>query len=70
MRMRVRLNGVWQELASSMTVWDFLRQQGIDPEKIGVAVAINREVIPRSRWAEVTIQGEEEIELVYARQGG
>ncbi len=70
--MRVKLNGVWQELDTTgpVTVRDFLRRQGIDPERVGVAVAINREVIPRSRWLMVMIQGGEEIELVYARQGG
>lgn len=47
-----------------------LRALGYDPEQQGVAVAVNAEVVPRSRWAESKIAAGDRIEIVGAKQGG
>ena len=36
----------------------------------GVAVALNGEVVPRSRWGEASLAAGDELEVVGARQGG
>ncbi len=36
----------------------------------GIAVAVNGEVVPRSRWARRAIRGGDAIEVVGASQGG
>ncbi|MCL6528460.1 MAG: sulfur carrier protein ThiS [Thermaceae bacterium] len=42
----------------------------LDATHLGIAVAVNRRVIPRSEWAATSLQEGDTIELVYARQGG
>jgi sulfur carrier protein len=36
----------------------------------GVAVARNGEVVPRGLWADVTVDGGDQIEILTAAQGG
>lgn len=68
--MRVQLNGEPFILSPGTNVEALLRQLRIDPQQIGIAVAINRRVVPRTQWRETTISEGDQIELVYARQGG
>ena len=49
---------------------DLLRALGYDPEQQGIAVAVNAEVVPRSRWADSEIASGDRIEIVGAKQGG
>ncbi|MFK7927867.1 MAG: sulfur carrier protein ThiS [Myxococcota bacterium] len=37
---------------------------------IGVAVAVNKTVVPRSEWATRTLEDADEVELVGVMQGG
>ena len=41
-----------------------------DGGRLGVAVALNQEVLPRRRWAETTVRAGDAIELLTAVQGG
>jgi sulfur carrier protein len=38
--------------------------------RLGVAVALNQEVLPRRRWAETPVRAGDAIELLTAVQGG
>ena len=40
------------------------------PSSRGVAVAIGREVVPRSAWSEMTLTAGDEVEVVTAAAGG
>jgi sulfur carrier protein len=42
----------------------------VDGQKLGVAVARNSEVVPRSRWFVTALADGDEVELVTAVQGG
>lgn len=42
----------------------------LDYEGTHLAVAINHRVVPRARWAETSLNGGEEIEVLTPRQGG
>ncbi|MCU1633882.1 MAG: thiamine biosynthesis protein ThiS [Micrococcaceae bacterium] len=44
--------------------------QPLDERRLGVAVAVNAEVVPRHRWAGVTINDGDDIEVLTAVQGG
>jgi sulfur carrier protein len=44
--------------------------QASDGQKLGVAVARNSEVVPRSRWSLTALADGDEVELVTAVQGG
>ncbi|GAA2848924.1 sulfur carrier protein ThiS [Paenarthrobacter ilicis] len=46
------------------------RGQATDGGKLGVAVARNSEVVPRSQWAATALADGDELELVTAVQGG
>jgi len=36
----------------------------------GIAVAVNNEVVPRSRWAATVLQDGDAVEVITAMQGG
>ena len=44
--------------------------QAADGGKLGIAVARNSEVVPRSQWAATALADGDELELVTAVQGG
>lgn len=44
--------------------------QPADGRRLGVAVAHNCEVVPRSRWSTVEIKEGDDVEIVTAVQGG
>jgi sulfur carrier protein len=44
--------------------------QPVDKKQLGVAVAVNAEVVPRNRWAEVIINDGDDVEILTAVQGG
>ena len=44
--------------------------QPVDGQRLGIAVAVNAEVVPRARWATVEIGDGDDVEIVTAVQGG
>ncbi|NJC22999.1 sulfur carrier protein [Arthrobacter pigmenti] len=44
--------------------------QPIDGARLGLAVAVNATVVPRSQWAERELTEGDDVELVTAVQGG
>ncbi|MBO0715096.1 MAG: sulfur carrier protein ThiS [Acidimicrobiales bacterium] len=67
-RVTVVLNGTKVELAAGSTVAAVVADMGAPPA--GRAVAVNGEVVPRSRWAEVVLSPEDRVEVLTAAQGG
>ena len=65
----ITLNGVRRPLACTALL-DLVRETGHDPERPGIAVAVNGEVIPRLAWARCALRSGDEIEIVGAVQGG
>jgi thiamine biosynthesis protein ThiS len=67
------VNGEWLELSTSsgiIPLSEFLIRYGITTETTGIAVSINRQVVPKSRWAACMLSHQDAIEIVTARQGG
>lgn len=62
--MIVVVNGEAQEVAAGCTVG------ALAPDQRGVAVAVNREIVPRSRWSEARLAEGDRIEILEAAQGG
>lgn len=52
------------------TVRELLATLGLDPERPGMAVAVNAMVIPRSEWGKVQLQPGDRVEIVHAVAGG
>ncbi|HEY8201723.1 MAG TPA: sulfur carrier protein ThiS [Actinomycetota bacterium] len=67
--MRVQLNGQPQDLPDGGLLADAFKHLGIgDPR--GVAVALDGEVVPRSRWPVTRLTEGQIIEILRAVQGG
>jgi sulfur carrier protein len=65
--MRVIVNGEQREIASSRL--DALLSE-LDYEGTHFAIAVNFDVLPKSRWAETALKAGDEIEIITPRQGG
>ena len=65
--MRVIVNGEQREI-SSMRVDALLSE--LEYEGTHFAIALNFDVLPRSRWAETPLKSGDEIEIITPRQGG
>ena len=65
--MRVIVNGEPREIAS--TSIDALLGE-LEYEGTHFAIALNYDVLPKSRWAETSLKTGDEIEIITPRQGG
>jgi sulfur carrier protein len=65
--MRVIVNGEAREIASARV--DALLGE-LEYEGTHFAIALNYDVLPRSRWAETALKTGDEIEIITPRQGG
>jgi len=65
--MRVIVNGEPKEVASSRV--DALLGE-LDYQGTHFAIAVNYDVLPKSRWADTALKTGDEIEIITPRQGG
>jgi sulfur carrier protein len=65
--MRVIINGQAREI-SSRSVDALLGE--LEYEGAHFAIALNYDVVPKSRWAETALKSGDEIEIITPRQGG
>ncbi len=66
--MEIFVNGEKRPLPQPLTVVQLLQQLGLSDAR--VAVAVNRQVIPRSRHEAYRLQDEDRVEIVRAIGGG
>jgi sulfur carrier protein len=67
--MRIRLNGRPEDLPDGGLVADVLDRLGMSDPR-GVAVAVDGEVVPLSRWSTTPLAEGQTIEVLRAVQGG
>ena len=67
--MNIRLNGDDKSVEVA-TITELLRSMGVAEAARGVAVAVNGEVVPRSRWSEAGLKPGDDIEVVRPFAGG
>ena len=65
--MRVIVNGEQREINASRL--DALLRE-LEYEGTHFAIAVNYDVLPKSRWAETMLKAGDEIEIITPRQGG
>jgi sulfur carrier protein len=65
--MRVIVNGEQREIEAARV--DALLSE-LEYEGTHFAIALNFDVLPRSRWAETPLKNGDEIEIITPRQGG
>jgi sulfur carrier protein len=66
--MKITLNGEDHEVADALTLGEFLEAGGFGEKR--VAVEINRQIVPRSTFAEHPLKSGDRIEIVHAIGGG
>ena len=66
--MEFELNGVEERVEAVLSVQDLLVRFGLTGRR--VAVAINTQVVPRSRFTEVRIADGDRVEVIHAVGGG
>ena len=65
--MRVTVNGEARDVSSASV--DALLAE-LDYEGTHFAVALNYDVVPKSRWRETSLNSGDQIEIITPRQGG
>jgi sulfur carrier protein len=66
--MKIKLNDKTYEPAEGTTLERFMQELGMPVQ--GVAVAIDYEVIPKSRWNETVLADNMELMMIHAVSGG
>ncbi|GAA1498964.1 sulfur carrier protein ThiS [Paeniglutamicibacter kerguelensis] len=76
----IQLNGATRPLAGANTVADLVAAvtgrtllptgHPADGGRLGVAVALNSDIVPRSQWGSTGLTGNDSVEIVTAVQGG
>jgi len=65
---RIDVNGAPCSVPSGQTLSGLLEQLGLDGQ--GMALAVNREVVPRQQWIERRLQQLDRVDIVRAIGGG
>jgi len=66
--MKVSVNGEACELPEALTVAELVERVGLDGRRI--ALERNREIVPRSEYADTTLAEGDRVEIVRAIGGG
>ena len=66
--MRLTINGEEREFPSTLTVASLILHLGMKPDR--VAVELNRDLIPRDRWAQTPLSDDDKLEIVHFVGGG
>lgn len=65
---QIDVNGAPCSVPSGQTLSGLLEQLGLDGQ--GMALAVNREVVPRQQWIERRLQQLDRVDIVRAIGGG
>ena len=68
--MKIRINGEDREVRPNLNIYELLIELELNSNQSGIAVAVDREVIPKSKWQETELCQGSEVEIIRAVQGG
>ena len=68
--MKLRVNGEETEVRLNLNVYDLLVALELDPGQAGIAVAVDKEVIPKTAWQVTELREDSDVEMIRAVQGG
>jgi len=66
--MNLTINGENRILSAAGTVSALIEELGMKSDR--VAIELNREIVPRERWAETALQEGDRLEIVHFVGGG
>jgi sulfur carrier protein len=64
----IELNGAAHRLSAETSLHDLVESLGLAGQK--VALAVNRQVVPRERWRDTHLQARDRVDVVRAIGGG
>ncbi len=67
-KMKLQINGAERDFADSPTLAALVEVLGMKADR--VAVELNRDIVPRDRWADTPLQEGDRLELVHFVGGG
>ncbi len=68
--MRIRVNGEAKNVRTDLTLHELLMEMELNAGQAGIAVAVDREVVPKTAWQHKTLRENSEVEIIRAVQGG
>ncbi len=68
--MKIRLNGEDREVRLNLNIYELLIDLELNPDQSGIAVAVDQEVIPKTKWKKTKLAEYCEVEIIRAVQGG
>ncbi len=68
--MKIRVNGEDREVRPNLNLYELLIHLGLNPAHPGIAVAVDREVVPKTEWQTKGLRENSEVEIIRAVQGG
>ena len=68
--MDIRINGEAKTVQTGLNLYQLLVDLQVEPSRPGIAISLNREVVPRKLWQETEVEPDSEIEIIRAVQGG
>ena len=68
--MKIRVNGEEKTVNPNLNICDLLIVLELNPRQAGIAVAVNREVIPKTHWQTTELPENSDVEIIRAVQGG
>lgn len=66
--MNIYINGKLHEFTTPITLAELIEQLGLTGKRI--AVELNQEIAPRSQYTQITLQENDQLEIVHAIGGG
>lgn len=66
--MKITLNGQIQKIKNEVTLLELMNS--LNQNTIGVAIAVNAQVIPKSQWNELKLGENDKLEILSIAQGG
>ena len=66
--MKIQINGEPREFNAPLTLVGLVEQLGMKPDR--VAIELNRELAPRTRWQEISLHEGDQLEIVQFVGGG
>ena len=68
--MQITLNGEEKNVGSGITIRDLLIDLAHDPDRRGIAVAVNAEIVVRANWSSTRLGSGDRVDIIAAVQGG
>ncbi len=68
--MKLLVNGKEVQVEDGITILDLLERSGIQIRPVGLAVAVNEEIVPKSKYAEYRLKEGDKVEIVNIVGGG